>query len=92
MQRSPMEAVFKVCRSRNSGEAYRQFRSTSLVIGVHEMVIELLRRKLNGELDGRESELDFVGHTRFLPVAPGDRRPLFAFVAADELAVGGKRH
>ena len=48
MSRSPMEAVFKVCRSRNSGEAYRQFRSTSLVIGVHEMVIGLLRHKLVG--------------------------------------------
>jgi hypothetical protein len=48
MQRSPMEAVFKVCRSRNSGEAYRQFRSTRLVIGVHEMVIHLLRHKLVG--------------------------------------------
>jgi hypothetical protein len=43
-----MEVVFKVCRSRNSGEAYRQFRSTSLVIGVHEMVIDLLRHKLVG--------------------------------------------
>jgi hypothetical protein len=48
MQRSPLEAVFKVCRSRNSGEAYRQFRSTSLVIGVHEMVIQHLRHKLVG--------------------------------------------
>jgi hypothetical protein len=43
-----MEVVFRVCRSRNSGEAYRQFRSTSLVIGVHEMVIDLLRHKLVG--------------------------------------------
>jgi hypothetical protein len=48
MERSPLEAVFKVCRSRNSGEAYRQFRSRGLVIGVHEMVIGLLRRKLVG--------------------------------------------
>jgi hypothetical protein len=48
MERSPLEAVFKVCRSRNSGEAYRQFRSTGLVIGVHEMVIGLLRHKLVG--------------------------------------------
>jgi hypothetical protein len=52
MQRSPMEAVFKVCRSRNSGEAYRQFRSkfrsTGFIVGVHEMVIGLLRHKLVG--------------------------------------------
>jgi hypothetical protein len=61
MQRSPMEAVFKVCRSRNSGEAYRQFRSTSLVIGVHEMVIGLLRHKLVGGAIALMGTVGFIG-------------------------------
>jgi hypothetical protein len=52
MERSPMEAVFKVCRSRNSGEAYRQFRSSALLrglfAGAHEMAVGLLRHRLVG--------------------------------------------
>ena len=61
MQRSPMEAVFKVCRSRNSGEAYRQFRSTSLVIGVHEMVIDRLRHKLVGGVIALMGTVGLIG-------------------------------
>jgi hypothetical protein len=49
MERSPTDAAaYKVCDTRNSGDAYRQFRSTGVVVGVHAMVIELLRHKLVG--------------------------------------------
>ena len=49
MERSPMDAAaYKVCHARNSGDAYRQFRSTGAVVGVHGMVIDLLRHKLVG--------------------------------------------
>ena len=36
-----------------------------------------------------EAQLDPVGQPRLLPVGAGQRRPLLADVAADELAVGG---
>jgi hypothetical protein len=48
MERTPTAAPFKVCRLRNSGEAYRQFRSTGFMSGAHEMLIDLLRHKLVG--------------------------------------------
>jgi hypothetical protein len=47
MQRNPLAAAtFK--QLRNSGEAYRQFRTMGVLAGVHEMVIDLMRRKLVG--------------------------------------------
>jgi hypothetical protein len=41
---------YKVCQQRNSGEAYRQFRSTAtgLLAGAHEVMVGLLRHKLVG--------------------------------------------
>jgi hypothetical protein len=41
---------YKVCQQRNSGEAYRRFRSTAtgLFAGAHEVMLGLLRHKLVG--------------------------------------------
>ena len=47
MQRSPIVAA-TLKQLRNSGEAYRQFRSTGVLVSTHEMVIDLLRHKLVG--------------------------------------------
>jgi len=48
MERTPDAASYKVCHARNSGEAYRQFRSTGLAAGTHEMLVDLLGHKLVG--------------------------------------------
>jgi hypothetical protein len=49
MERSPTDAAtYKLRQLRNSGEAYRQFRSTGVLVGVHEMLIGLLRHRMVG--------------------------------------------
>ena len=50
MERTPMESTDRMLR--NSGDAYRQFRATSMLTGMfagaHERVIDLLRHRLVG--------------------------------------------
>jgi hypothetical protein len=54
-------AAYKVCHARNSGDAYRQFRSTGVLVGVHGMVIELLRHKLVGGAIALMATVSFIG-------------------------------
>ena len=41
-----MESTYRVLR--NSGEAYRQFRSFGFLAGAHEMMLGFMRHKLFG--------------------------------------------
>jgi hypothetical protein len=45
-------AAYKVCHARNSGEAYRQFRSSALLrglfAGAHERMVGLMRHRFFG--------------------------------------------
>jgi hypothetical protein len=41
-----MDSTYRVLR--NSGEAYRQFRSFGFIAGTHEMVLGLVRHRLFG--------------------------------------------
>jgi hypothetical protein len=43
-----MSNVYKACDLRNSGEAFRRFRSSGIVAGAHETLVVLLRHKAVG--------------------------------------------
>ena len=43
-----MSNAYKACDLRNSGEAFRRFRSSGIVAGAHETLVVLLRHKLVG--------------------------------------------
>ena len=42
------ETSYRACGLRNSGDAYRQFRTEGFLSGLHETVVGLLRQRLLG--------------------------------------------
>ena len=40
-----MSNAYKACELRNSGEAFRRFRSSGIFAGAHETLVALLRHK-----------------------------------------------
>jgi hypothetical protein len=43
-----MSTAYKACDLRNSGEAFRRFRSSGILAGAHETLVALLRHKAVG--------------------------------------------
>ena len=42
------ETSYRACGLRNSGDAYRQFRTSGFLAGIHENLVGLLRQPLLG--------------------------------------------
>lgn len=53
--------IYKARQLRNSGEAFRRFRSASLSSGAHEMLLTALRHRLTGAFIALMGALGLVG-------------------------------
>lgn len=56
-----MQPTYKACERRNTGEAYRRFRSPTALSGVHERVVAAIGHKVTGGVIALMCVLGVIG-------------------------------